>query len=96
MFFMVHMNVNIPADMPQTAADQLKKTEKVYSQDLQRKGVWRELWRVVGKYENYSLFEVGDNDELHAILSSLPLFPYMTMDVIPLAHHPSRISDDEL
>ena len=31
------------------------------------------------------------NDELHAILSTLPLFPYMVITVTPLARHPSSI-----
>jgi muconolactone D-isomerase len=34
---------------------------------------------------------VQDNDELHALLSSLPLFPYMDIQVTALARHPSAI-----
>ncbi|WP_084402471.1 muconolactone Delta-isomerase family protein [Cupriavidus sp. amp6] len=33
------------------------------------------LWRVVGRYSNVSVFDVESNDELHELLSSLPLFP---------------------
>lgn len=65
--------------------------EKAYSQDLQRAGTWPHIWRIVGEYSNYSIFDVTDNDELHALLSGLPLFPYMTITVTPLATHP-RIS----
>lgn len=32
------------------------------------------------------------NDELHDILSKLPLFPYMKIIVTPLAKHPSAIA----
>jgi muconolactone D-isomerase len=32
---------------------------------------------------------VADHDELHAILSPLPLFPFMAMSITPLARHSS-------
>lgn len=46
---------------------------------------------MVGEYSNYSVFDVADNDELHTLLSGLPLFPYMAIKVTPLAKHPSAI-----
>ena len=91
MLYLVHMVVDIPKDMPADEAAKLKEVEKNYSQDLQRDGRWSELWRVVGQYANYSVFDVDGNAELHEILSNLPLFPYMTITVTPLAPHPSRI-----
>lgn len=33
-------------------------------------------------------------DELHGILWNLPLFVYMTIEVTPLAAHPSKIDAD--
>ncbi|MDK7178466.1 muconolactone Delta-isomerase family protein, partial [Micrococcus luteus] len=39
----------------------------------------------------YSVFDVESNDELHDILSKLPLFPFMEIKVTPLAKHPSAI-----
>jgi muconolactone D-isomerase len=47
---------------------------------------------VVGEYANYSVFDVASNDELHALLSKLPLFPYMKLHVTPLAQHPSALA----
>ncbi|AZG07064.1 muconolactone Delta-isomerase [Pigmentiphaga sp. H8] len=91
MLFLVRMDVRLPPSMPKEEADTLKATEKAYSQDLQRQGKWPQLYRVVGEYANYSIFDVADNDELHALLSSLPLFPYMEIHVTPLARHPSSI-----
>jgi muconolactone D-isomerase len=91
MLYLVHMSVSIPRDMPADQVATLKEVEKNYSQELQRDGRWAELWRVVGEYANYSIFDVESNDALHEILSSLPLFPYMDITVTPLAHHPSRI-----
>lgn len=91
MLYLVRMDVNLPLDMPQERADAIKAQEKEYSQQLQRDGRWVHLWRVVGEYSNYSLFDVRDNDELHELLSGLPLFPYIDIKVTPLAKHPSAV-----
>jgi muconolactone D-isomerase len=91
MLYLVRMDVHLPLDMPTAQADEIKAREKAYAQELQRSGKWQQLHRVVGEYANYSVFDVDSHDELHAILSGLPLFPYMTMNVTALAHHPSSI-----
>lgn len=38
------------------------------------------------------LFDVADHDELHTILTGLPLFPYLDVRVTPLAQHPSALA----
>ena len=92
MLFHVRMDVHLPADLdPQVRADTLAK-EKAYSQRLQRNGKWPHIWRIVGEYANISIFDVDSNDELHELLSQLPLFPYMTIRATPLAQHPSDIA----
>lgn len=92
MLFLVRMDVNIPRDLPVEQANEIKAREKAYSQDLQRDGRWKSIWRVVGEYANYSIFDVPTNDELHQLLQGLPLFPFMKIDVTPLAAHPSAIA----
>jgi muconolactone D-isomerase len=91
MQFLVRMDVNLPADMPEHKAAEIKAVEKDYSQSLQRAGKWVSIWRVVGEYANYLVFEAESNDELHEMISQHPLFPYMDIEVIPLAKHPSSI-----
>ena len=95
MLFHVRMDVNLPVDMPKADADALKLTEKNLSQELQRSGKWRHLWRIAGQYANVSIFDVDSVDELHNLLTSLPLFPYMDITVMPLCRHPSSIRDDD-
>lgn len=91
MLFHVRMDVHIPLDMdPEIRADVVAR-EKAYSQELQRSGKWPHLWRIVGEYSNISVFDVASNDELHDLLSGLPLFPYMDIRVTPLATHPSDV-----
>jgi muconolactone D-isomerase len=87
----VRMDVHVPHDMDADRFELLKAQEKARAQELQRRGKWRHLWRVAGQYSNVSIFDVADHDELHAALSTLPLFPFMAIQVTPLARHPSAI-----
>lgn len=96
MLFQVEMTVRIPADMPADQADALKKTERELAQQLQASGKWRHLWRVAGQYANTSIFDVDSNEELHQLLTSLPLYPYMDMKVTALCRHPSSIREGDL
>ncbi len=95
MLFQVEMTVNIPLDFDTAEADRIKAVEKAYSQDLQRSGEWRHIWRVAGLYANVSMFDVASNERLHEILMGLPLYPFMTIKVMPLCRHPSSIHDDD-
>jgi muconolactone D-isomerase len=81
--------------MPAEEADALKASEREIAQALQRDGRWRHLWRIVGRYANASVFDVSSGDELHDLLSGLPLFPYMDITVTALARHPSAIAATE-
>jgi len=85
------MDVHPPRDLDPAAFEALKAAEKSRAQALQREGTWLHLWRIAGAYANVSIFDVADHDALHAILSTLPLFPFMTVAVTPLARHPSAI-----
>ena len=91
MLYCVRMTVNVPQGMDPERFERLKAEEKAVAQELQRNGKWRHLWRVAGQYANISVFDVNDHDELHGLLSSLPLFPFMDVTVTPLARHPSAI-----
>jgi muconolactone D-isomerase len=95
MLFQVEMTVSLPRDLPAEEAAELKQRERDFSQDLQQKGKWRHLWRIAGKYANISIFDVADAEELHNLLTALPLFPYMTMSVTALCRHASSIHDTD-
>ncbi|MBD9454265.1 MULTISPECIES: muconolactone Delta-isomerase [unclassified Rhizobium] len=95
MLFHVRMHVNLPHDLPATEAEAIIAREKAYSQELQRIGKWRHIWRIAGEYANYSVFDVKDNAELHEVLSGLPLFKFMKIEVSPLLRHPSSIREDD-
>ncbi|MBY0570894.1 MAG: muconolactone Delta-isomerase [Burkholderiaceae bacterium] len=95
MLFHVRMDVKLPLTMPEDQASALKKTEKEIAQTLQRSGKWRHLWRIAGQYANISIFDVDSVEELHTLISTLPLFPYMEIQVQPLCRHPSSVKDSD-
>jgi muconolactone D-isomerase len=95
MLFHVEMKVQLPHSLSKEAIVELQKTERAMAQELQRTGKWRHLWRVVGQYANVSIFDVESATELHELLSKLPLFPYMKIEVRSLCRHPSSIHEDD-
>ena len=95
MLFHVRMDVKIPHDLPADEVADILAAEKAYSQDLQRQGKWRHIWRIAGQYSNISIFDAADNAELHSMLSGLPLSKFMQIEVAPLLRHPSAIRTDD-
>lgn len=91
MLFAVRMDVKLPANMSTEAREDLLAREREYSQRMQRSGVWPHLWRVAGQYANFSVLDVESNQHLHDVLSQLPLFPHMDIEVVPLAQHPNAL-----
>lgn len=91
MQYLVRMTVDLPHDLDPQKTEELKAAERARCQELQRTGEWAHIWRVAGRYENYSIFDVDSHGRLHDILSELPLFPFMDVDVTPLAPHPSAL-----
>lgn len=95
MLFKVEMDVNVPIGYDPERFAALKQAEKERFQELQRAGIWRHIWRVVGQYSNVSIFDVASNAELHDIMMSLPLYPFMDVRVTALCRHPSSLHDDD-
>lgn len=91
MLFLVRMQVNIPDTLSAETKADLIARETETSQRAQKDGKIAALWRVTGQFANYCLFDVEDNDELHSLISSLPLFPYLEVEVTALSKHPNSI-----
>ena len=95
MLFKVEMDVNVPRELDPARLEELKSAERARFQELQRDGTWRHIWRVVGKYSNISIFDIASNGELHDLIISLPLYPFMDIRVTALCRHPSSLHDDD-
>ncbi len=91
MLYLVQMDVRIPDGADPALVERRRVEERARSQELQRSGEWRHLWRVAGRYANVSVFDVADHARLHEVLSTLPLFPWMAITVTPLTDHPSAL-----
>ena len=94
MLFQVQITVRAPHSVDKEEIRALSAAEVKLAKRLQREGKWLHIWRIAGKWANTSIFEVNDADELHDILSSLPLFPYMEIEVTALSRHPASIEVD--
>jgi len=88
MLFMLHIDVSLPADMPQPDKDKLRERENARATELIESGVMVGIWRIVGRVANYSLWRAETLEDLHAVVGSMPMFPYMKVDVTPLIDHP--------
>jgi muconolactone D-isomerase len=89
MLFMVNIQVNIPADMPQKDKDDLRTRENARAMELIKTNKMRRVWRIVGQVANFSVWEADTMEELHANIGSLPMYPYMKVNVTPLIQHPA-------
>ena len=91
MLFHVFISVHIPHDADPEKIKQLDAAEHERAKQLQEQRKWLHLWRVAGKFANVSVFNVNDPAELHEVLNSLPLYPFMEVEVTALCHHPGSL-----
>lgn len=89
MEFLVHIEVEWPADGDPTELARLTAAERQRAAELAAEGWIRRLWRIPGRRANWGLWEAPDATALHAALMSLPFYPWLSIDVEPLAAHPS-------
>lgn len=89
MEFLVRIEIVWPPDAPVEERERIFAAELLAGQELARLGQLRRLWRVPGRWANWSLYDVADATALHAALTSLPLHPWMDVEVHALAEHPN-------
>jgi muconolactone D-isomerase len=91
MEYLVDFTLEIPDGTRATDVDQRTQAEADRVDALAKEGhvlrIWRPLpedgWRAIG------LYRADDEAELNAILESLPLYAWMTIEVQALATHPN-------
>ncbi len=87
MEFLARAEQNIPPDIDPDRLAAIKGAEKVRAQELIDAGKMRRIWRLPGRRAVMVLYDVDSVDELHEIISSLPLFPWLDMTITPLSNH---------
>ena len=87
MEFLARVEQDIPPDIDPARLAAVKAAEAVRGQELVDEGKLTRIWRIPGRRAVYVLYEVDGPDELHNILASLPLFPWMDIEVTALGSH---------
>jgi muconolactone D-isomerase len=93
MEFLVRQSNGLPADMPDEQRQAIRKAERARAMELRTEGILLRLWRVPGSNDSIGLYDAPDATELHAALTSLPTYPWLTMKVEPLATHPQEMAE---
>jgi muconolactone D-isomerase len=86
--FLVEIDIRLPHDLGEERRDELLKAEFARGSSLAEAGILRAIWRVPGRLANRGIWEAPDATVLHEALASLPLWPFMRVQVVPLARHP--------
>lgn len=79
----------VPAGTPGHEVAEAEAREAVRARELAGQGYLERLWVLPGEGRALGLYRATDADELQTVLDALPLRPYLTVDVTPLAEHPS-------
>ncbi|MDN2566396.1 muconolactone Delta-isomerase family protein [Aquibium sp. A9E412] len=87
MEFLVNIRFNWPDTITPEERKRLREEELARAAELTEQGHLVRMWRVIGRRENWGLWRAKDGTEMHAVLSSLPIWPYMDIQVVPLAQH---------
>lgn len=88
--FLVELKTTFPEEMAATEIDRLRAAESVRAKELAGQGHLVRLWRPVGEMRSIGLWRAADEDRLRSeVLGTLPLFPWMTAVVTPVASHPN-------
>jgi muconolactone delta-isomerase len=90
--FLTAFTVSIPADTPGQSADDTEKAEAQRAHQLAEEGNLLRLWVLpaeAGATRNLGLWRAREAAAMQAILRTLPLDTWMTVDTTPLTPHPS-------
>lgn len=93
MEFLVRIETDLPDNLPVERRASLLAAEAQRGRELIADGRLLRIWRTPGRRANVSLYDARDATELHDLISSLPLWPWMSVRVEPLAVHPLELLD---
>lgn len=85
--FLVEIEIELPPSTPDEERARLYAAEAVRGRELRAAGTIVAIWRVPGRRANVGVWSAADATELHELLSSLPLHPWMNVHVRVLAQH---------
>jgi muconolactone delta-isomerase len=87
--FLVTFTLTVPPGTADQTVQDTKAREARAAHDLAGQGHLLRLWTLSGAGRALGVGRASDTAEMQAILQSLPLAAWMTMDTVPLSPHPS-------
>jgi muconolactone delta-isomerase len=87
--FLTTFTIAIPEGTPAHTVEDTKAREAERAYELAGQGHLLRLWALPGKGRSLGLWQARDAVEMQAILKSLPLDAWMTVQTTPLTRHPS-------
>ena len=78
-----------PADGDKNLLAKLAEAESARAAELAADGVIKKIWRRTGQKSNVGIWAAVDATQLHSAISSLPFFPWLEVEIWPLAEHPN-------
>jgi muconolactone delta-isomerase len=87
--FFTTFTTTIPDGTPSQTVVQTEARESERARELARQGHLRRLWKLPGEGRGLGLWRAQDAAGMQAMLASLPLDAWMTVETTPLSPHPS-------
>jgi muconolactone delta-isomerase len=87
--FLTTFVTEVPEGTPDRTVEETEAREAERAKELAGQGHLRRLWKLPGRGRALGLWQAAGPAELQAILRSLPLDPWMTVQTTPLTLHPS-------
>jgi muconolactone delta-isomerase len=87
--FLIAFTLTAAEGTPDQSLDKAKAQEAARAKELAAEGHLARLWAAPGQGRALGLWSARDADEMQAILDSLPLSPWLTVETTPLSEHPN-------
>ncbi len=87
--FIVRIELTVPSGVNPDELARLRAQEASRAQALAAAGNIVRLWRSDSAWGNWGLWRSDSRAALVGLLESLPLFPYMAIEIHDLTEHPS-------
>lgn len=89
MEFLLKIRVTWPPDGDEEEKQRRIVAEGVRARELAAEGIIKRVWRIPGQWANYGIWEAPDATTIHDAVTSLPMWPYLDVEVHPLGDHPN-------